>query len=241
MQCLTYIHSQTVMVSATPVPLMVELVYGMKRDPEDIEFFNLEPQDNYVGIEHIKPLEIDGKKVFLEQNELSGQKEYTIDGITICCCNDKNVALYDDALKDITTRKGILVLGCSCSRVYAKNNIFDKADSVQELYASRGIQIVVITFSGRGISVKEPGQEWDHETWRNGLIGKDVLESIDNKHGLEMPVFIFGYTKMCRGVSFRSSRRVPTHVSDFLFQNVVSSRCNLIFDVNCFFCPFCRC
>lgn len=50
---------------------------------------------------------------------------------------------------------------------------------------------------------------WDDETYRNALIGT-VLNDIDNKYGLDMPLAIFGYTKMCRGISFRSDKRVPT-------------------------------
>ena len=59
------------MISATSVPFMLELVHGMDSSEEDIEFFNLEPQENYVGIEDIMPLEINDKKVYLDQNELN--------------------------------------------------------------------------------------------------------------------------------------------------------------------------
>ncbi|KAL7540610.1 hypothetical protein ACHAXR_010249 [Thalassiosira sp. AJA248-18] len=203
--------SMTVMISATPVPFMLELVHGMDSSAENIQFFNLEPQDDYVGIEDIKPLEIDGKKIDLDQNELTSRSTFASDGVTICCANDKNIALYDDALSDLENRKGILVLDCSCPRVYARSNIKDKATAVQKLYQKRGKQTIVVTFSGKGIAVKVPNKAWDHERWRKSLIGQ-LLEHIDEQYGLDIPVFIFGYTKMCRGVSFRSSNRVPTHM-----------------------------
>lgn len=39
-----------------------------------------------------------------------------------------------------------------------------------------------------------------------------AIEEIDGKYGLERPVFVFGFSKMQRGMSFRSSKRVPTHI-----------------------------
>ena len=46
--------------------------------------------------------------------------------------------------------------------------------------------------------------EW--QVWRNSLIG-EVIECIDEIFGLDVPVFVFGYAKMRRGISFRSNRR----------------------------------
>jgi hypothetical protein len=39
-----------------------------------------------------------------------------------------------------------------------------------------------------------------------------VITQIDIKYGLEMPLFIFAFSKMRRGISYRSSKRVPTHI-----------------------------
>ena len=46
------------MMSATSVPLMMELVQSEHSKEEDIEFFNLEPHADYSGVENIKPLEV---------------------------------------------------------------------------------------------------------------------------------------------------------------------------------------
>lgn len=46
--------------------------------------------------------------------------------------------------------------------------------------------------------------EW--QKWRNPLIG-EVIESLDALFGLSVPIFIFGYTKLGRSISFRSNRR----------------------------------
>lgn len=61
---------QRVMISATPVPFMLELVSnGVETDR--IEFFNLDPSTNYVGIEDLKQMVVDGKPVCLEHDELA--------------------------------------------------------------------------------------------------------------------------------------------------------------------------
>ena len=89
---------------------MLELVYG-RGDPghsvpqKDIEFFVLEPQENYVGIEDIKPLEIDGKRVYLDQNELNKSTVFVANGVHVCYANNKTIDLYEDAMKDVPARE----------------------------------------------------------------------------------------------------------------------------------------
>ena len=204
------------MVSATPIPFMLDLVNGTsikhEKKVDDIEFFNLDPQDNYVGVENIVPLLINGKEVYLEQNELHCKSIYSSsDNVKVVYANDKLIAMYDDALSHSEHRKGILILECSCPRVNASNNITEKATAVQEIYKRKGIDVTVITFSGRGISIKTPNKKWDHERWEKSLIG-DALKDIDEQYSLKMPVIIFAWTKMRRGISFRSADRVPTHM-----------------------------
>ena len=61
---------QRVLVSATPVPFMLELVSkGIETD--NIEFFNLDTSANYIGVEDLKQMIIDGNPVSLEHGELS--------------------------------------------------------------------------------------------------------------------------------------------------------------------------
>ena len=199
------------MVSATPIPLMLDLANGTS-EVDDIEFFNLEPQDDYNGVENIVPLVIDGQEIYLEQNELNCKSIYSSsDDVKVVYANEKLIAMYDDALSHSEHRKGILILECSCPRVNASNNITEKATAVQEIYKRKGIDVTVITFSGRGISIKTPNEEWDHERWEKSLIG-DALKDIDEQYSLKMPVIIYAYTKMRRGISFRSADRVPTHM-----------------------------
>ena len=41
-----------------------------------------------------------------------------------------------------------------------------------------------------------------------------VIKEIDDdeSYGLDLPIVIVGYSKMQRGISFRSKKRVPTHM-----------------------------
>lgn len=116
------------------------------------------------------------------------------------------IQLYNDALSEVDKRKGVLVLDCTCPRMYAEVNITDKANAVRDHYGD----LIVITYKGSGISVRYPNNEdWEKIT---GKTISEVLEDIDAQYGLKKPVFIFGFIKMCRGISFRSAKRVPTHM-----------------------------
>jgi hypothetical protein len=95
--------------------------------------------------------------------------------------------------------------------------VFEKAKKVQDYYKRQNQDIVVIVFVGSGISVKLPDCKWDKERWRHSLIGnviKDIDE--DKQYGLSVPIFIFGFSKMRRGISFRSDLRAPTHLAMML-------------------------
>jgi len=205
----------TTMISATPLVNMLEIVTdGLNSsgrwEDTDVEFFNLDPLEDYNGLNELQSLVGDDeKKIFLEQNELTSKSEFA----GIPWMNEKAIALYDHALDASASKKGILVLDCSCPRVDAPNNTTDKAEGVQRYYTDRGKDIVVVTIAGKGIKVRfSVGGEWLHQP-KGHTIGM-VLEAIDHdeRGGLKTPVAVFGYTKMRRGISFRSSGRVPTHM-----------------------------
>lgn len=207
---------------------MLEIAFKEETSGEDIDFINFSPNSNYLGVEDIEPLiDRDGKKVYLRQNELTSAG-YEFDGIRVPYANPKVKALYDDALGH---EKGVLLLDASSPRVYADNNISDKAAAVQALYRKKEIALIAVTISGRGIHVRLPpgleaigeipdlpedsrmADDWQfsltsskEQKWRNNLIG-DLLNCLDAAFGLSVPIFIFGYTKMRRGISFRSDKR----------------------------------
>ncbi len=205
--------SMTTFISATPVPLLLCLVEDCIDDNVDsnsnLALFNLEPSDDYTGFEEVDPLrDINGKDIFLDQNEVSVNSRYKDMPYT----TEKFIMLCDNALYHNGRRKGILLLDVSCPRVKVDNNVFEKAERVQDYYRIREKNIIVIVMVGEGIAVKFPNEVMDKETWKKSLIG-NVLQHIDDEYGLEMPIFIFGFSKICRGTSIRSNYRVPTHMN----------------------------
>ena len=120
--------------------------------------------------------------------------------------DEKQMMLYDDAMSG---KNGVLLLDSTASRVSVKQNIFDKAACVQNYYRQRGKDMVAIVNIGRGIYVRRPG-------FLQGRFTKktisEVIASLDSEYTLSMPIFVFGYTKMRRCVSYRSTSRVPTHM-----------------------------
>lgn len=202
--------SVTAYISATPVPILKRLQQTLKDD--DIKIFKLAPGDNYVGLESTETLKSNNGRdpIFLKSNELNINTSFH--GIPYT--NEKVMALYNDALFDTDgCKKGTLLLDITCPRVYTDKNVFQKAEKVQAYYKRRKQNIVVIAFVGSGISVKLPNSNWEKEKWRLSLIG-DVIKDIDEheQYGLSMPIFIFGFSKMRRGISFRSNLRAPTHL-----------------------------
>lgn len=195
-----------------------------------------------MGVENIAPLKVNGKEVFLKRNELNLNAKYS----NVPYFNMNCKRLFDNALhpnQNNQNRKGVLILNCSCPRVYAPDNIREQASEIQRLYRDECVHLVSVAFSGSGILVHFPPCEtWDQGVdkmkesdalkamkinaiqyeelstavlnekptkWPNTQIGT-LLEFIDEFCGLKMPVVINGYTKMRRGISFRSDRRVPT-------------------------------
>lgn len=99
---------------------MVELVSREECNEGDISFVHFEPQEAYVSIDYIKPLYVPdplkpllSRPLYLEQNEVNCNTEYTTNGITVCWANEQTFQLYDDA---VACPKGVCVLDVSCPR-----------------------------------------------------------------------------------------------------------------------------
>lgn len=139
---------------------------------------------------------------------------------------DENVMrLYDDALSQPdpddgnAKREGILLLDCTASRVVVDENIFQKAVGVQNHYFVQGKPMVVVVFVGTGIYLRRPGFENGRYIPSKQKSIVDVINHLDQEYGLAMPIFVFGWTKMRRCISYRSDRRVPTHMVLLLGNN----------------------
>lgn len=115
-----------------------------------------------------------------------------------------------NALSD-STKQGVLLLDCTTNRVTADYNIFQKAACVQNHYFFQGKDVVIVVFVGGGIYFTRPGfLHGRKDPNRMGI--SEVLNKLDDEFGLQMPIFVFGYSKMKRCISYRSDRRVPTHM-----------------------------
>jgi hypothetical protein len=142
----------------------------------------------------------------------------TTQNSTIPCTNDDVKLLYDTALSTADKgARGILVLDRTLSRINVDGNVFQKAGKLQDMYHAEGTPFVVMTYVGSGISYRFPGQKHGHHCSSKRKIG-DVIKMIDesDNFGLDTPVFVFGYTKMDRVISYRSNLRVPTHMVLYL-------------------------
>jgi hypothetical protein len=254
------------LISATTISVVTILVSQFK---VDVEVMRIGESDQYVGIEEIKPLMLDGKEVFLEDEDkklnrkngvpldeeeeedgsLADEDEAYIEitptptnactlfaddteypppgdkksksclpdtGPYVPYTNAKVCALYEHALFSNENAVGVLLLDITVPIVNVPGNVFDKALGVHDIYRRRGKHIVLVVFTGKGIFYRLPSERRDRMFWKckeNTVIG-DVIQAIDcNKSlGLNTPVFIFGFSKMNRGISFRSDSRVPTHL-----------------------------
>jgi hypothetical protein len=202
--------SLKILISATLVPVLLIL---KEQGERDMDMLAIEPTDDYLGIEQMKHLKAaNGDAVLLEHSDLSYNRGYVFrkDGGEIPYTNEAVKMLYDDALSNGDQKKGILVLDCTNPRVTAVGNVKQKAQLVQDMYHAEGKSIVVVIYVGKGLSRRcAGGGAW--EEFDSKILLGEVLEAIDDEFGLETPIFVFGFSKMRRGISFRSNGRVPTH------------------------------
>ncbi|KAL7461086.1 hypothetical protein ACHAXS_001520, partial [Conticribra weissflogii] len=140
--------SMIIQISATPM----EFLHLLKC--KDFECFcDNSFEENYVGIEDIKPLTVSGKEIFLN-NPLTKASEYSDSNVTIRYFNNACKLLTDDALvpnASTPERKGTLILNCSCPFVNVDNNIKEQATEIQKMYRNRDIHLVAVAVSGSGI------------------------------------------------------------------------------------------
>lgn len=122
--------------------------------------------------------------------------------------NENVMLLYREALKH---PKGVLIIDCTNPRVSVSGNVFEKASLVQNLFWREGFEVAVVVSVGDGISYRLAGVANGWCCAKDVTLG-NAIERIDLQCGLETPVFVFGYHKLNRCVSVRSSQRVPTHI-----------------------------
>jgi len=167
------------------------------------DLWYVEPCDDYVGAELLMPpQDQSGDFQFIHERDLTKSN---------VLADAKVRATYADAAGNPRS----LLLDATTSAVTAANQIgiFDKAKLVQGLHP----HAVIVVVSGSLIKWWTVQPREDRKDDYNGwaLRGKDrivgnVIRKID-KHYPDRPIFVFGYSQMVRGVSYRSRNRVPSH------------------------------
>jgi hypothetical protein len=101
-----------------------------------------------------------------------------------------------------------LTLVITNPRVQAANNVHDAARRVQNNHQNACVVVKV----AKDITIYYPRQlKRGQERHTIKTIG-EVLDQVDTEIGLDTPVVVMGYSQMMRGESFRTTRRVPTHI-----------------------------
>ena len=167
------------------------------------DLWYVEPCDDYVGADLLMPpLDPRGQYQFLFEDDLKKSNKFA---------DPKVRSVYADA----AAHPRSLLLDATTASVTAANQIgiFDKARLVQTLHP----HAIVVVVSGSLIKWwtvnPQPNRPQDY----NGteLLGKarvvgNVIAKIDRYYP-DRPIFVFGYSQMVRGVSYRSRHRVPSH------------------------------
>ena len=220
-----------VLVSATPLPALIHLANEEVVDGIPIVLFDITPNDDYVGLADMKPFRLDGKTVYLKDDELKPKRgcgfSFSVDDeeYRIPSCSKKLRDFYASAIESKGSR-GILLLDCTMYFVKKEEiNVTLKAELVQRyVHAILKKRVAVFTNTGGlGMQVKlSTGEPWMKEKQLEKLIdnfdGREetmlgkVIQFIHTSVGPEVPIFAFGFHKMFRSNSYRSSDRVPTHV-----------------------------
>lgn len=220
-----------VFVSATPLPALIHLANEELLDGIPVVLFDITPSDDYVGLARMKPFQLDGEPVYLGKDELKPKRgcgfSFSVDDkeYQIPSCSERLRDFYASAIA--SKGRGILLLDCTMYFVKKEEiNVELKAELVQ-LYAHAILKKQVAVFintGGLGMQVKlSTGEPWikkevlddlidNSDNSEDTMLGK-VIQFIHTSVGTEAPIFGFGFHKMFRSNSYRSSDRVPTHIT----------------------------
>lgn len=197
-------------ISATLAPVFFHLFRNsLARNTTAEDIFYVATSDDYHDISSLKPLaDAEGQDVFLDHNELKPSNNYI---------SPKVLMLFQDLMsKQHGRRRGGLLLDISSPRVNTTDgSIFSKADYMQRLFPGL-VAVVVHGARGSGIQWRAPCEQGGRPSrngWKDVEANKsmpDALEMLDHKFP-QVPIAVFGYSRMIRSETFRSSTRIPTH------------------------------
>jgi len=168
-----------------------------------------EPSAEYTGPSSFYPMKDEqGEEIFLSKNELRRENLYI---------SAKVKALY----KRAAANNRSLLLDVTTPAVTAPGNVHQKAKKTLKLHAN----VIAIVVTGGHVTVYrmvESRMRTDRYTSKSRmsdgskLAFHKVLAMLDEEQRavngeLSQPVFVFGYSQLQRGISYRSQYRAPSH------------------------------
>ena len=193
-------------VSATLIPVFLHLKSKQRGVDVDSIIFT-QPGADYNGVKDFKPFTTpEGDDIFLSPGDLTKSNGYYNETVGMFY-KDAFVSLLPDGA--ISHKKRSLLLNITNPGVGTTNNVYDHAHKIQMEYPHVGC----IVFVAKEIKYFPPKEvESEVETFDKNWTVSQVIQHADDNHGLDMPLTVIGYSQMIRGDSFRSDRRVPTHI-----------------------------
>jgi hypothetical protein len=132
--------------------------------------------------------------------------------------NEQCNSLIECAFEEISEgRTGALVLVGSCPWVFREDrSIFEQAAWVQDLFCAGGREFISVAVHAGKIYYRLPGHRFGYRSSMSIAQFGRFLGAIDDGRtpqlGFGVPVVVFGYHALKRSTSWRSDRRVPTHL-----------------------------
>eukprot|EP00304_Pavlova_gyrans_P011951 CAMPEP_0206042842 /NCGR_PEP_ID=MMETSP1466-20131121/6797_1 /ASSEMBLY_ACC=CAM_ASM_001126 /TAXON_ID=44452 /ORGANISM="Pavlova gyrans, Strain CCMP608" /LENGTH=1218 /DNA_ID=CAMNT_0053417565 /DNA_START=519 /DNA_END=4176 /DNA_ORIENTATION=+ len=206
-------------LEVTATPLSIYVIYRELGEATGMTYADIVHTDSscdYVGVEMFKPpVAADGSHVFLARNDLK---------VSNCYVNPKVRELWREAGR----HDRALCLDATSPAVTARSNIYAKAKLLVD-EVPRAIAVIV---SGKEIRwyTRQPKPRRPQDAHGTAYTGKEriigtILDTIDREYP-RRPIFIFGYSQLARGISYRSRLRVPSHFVLALGKNM--SLCRLV-------------
>ncbi|KAL3914470.1 MAG: hypothetical protein SGILL_006088 [Bacillariaceae sp.] len=228
-------------VTATPIPTIIRFML----DGTEFEDFRIKPTSDYVGVDSLQPLIVEGKEVFLDTSTLKdgvlkkfgsifankSQSFRTLfTGDKICPAaqfplarknkkipywNDDCFNMLDDMFED-TEMTNILAIVSTCPWVTKQGNVFQQGSFLQEWYYAMGKEFVTIVVHETKAYCRFPGHRLGFKV-QTGKSISDILDKLYEWYNSPRmpPIVIFGYHKVERSISYRGSHHFPTHVITF--------------------------
>ena len=225
---MTELEPSLLLVTATPIPVFMKYLHTKPIVTQSIETI-----PDYVGVKDMK-LADDLDKASIDEGFLKKfspkyihkkaaarlklfptdkaqeRKKFPNARNFIPKFNSQCIDLLNGEMKKKNV-KGFLGLIDTCPWINTETRscVFTQAAGTQDYFSCQNIELIAIVVHSTNIYYRLPGHQYGFKCHSHTTLG-DLIDKIDSKFGLKMPVLVFGYHAMKRSRSFRSAQRVPT-------------------------------